>query len=143
MTDNQTHPHQTGGCQCGDIRYEISGDPIALYICHCRECQKQSSSAFGISMLVKSENFRILSGKPKVWTRVAKLAGSLDCAFCPVCGSRVWHGDLAKGDTISVKGGTLDNVPSLENVPHFWTCRKLPGIIIPENSQTYPENYEG
>ncbi len=41
---------QKGGCQCGAIRYESEGQPIALYICHCRECQKQSASAFGISL---------------------------------------------------------------------------------------------
>jgi hypothetical protein len=29
---------QEGGCQCGEIRYESEGQPIALYICHCREC---------------------------------------------------------------------------------------------------------
>ena len=40
---------RTGGCQCGAIRYEISSPPVELYVCHCRECQKQSSSAFGIS----------------------------------------------------------------------------------------------
>ena len=46
-----------GGCQCGDVRYEITGDPLALYICHCRECQKQSASAFGMSLEVKRSDF--------------------------------------------------------------------------------------
>lgn len=33
----------TGGCQCGAVRYEITLSPLALYVCHCRECRKQSS----------------------------------------------------------------------------------------------------
>lgn len=41
---------QTGRCQCGEICYESSGQAVGLYICHCRECQKQSASAFGISL---------------------------------------------------------------------------------------------
>ena len=35
----------TGGCQCGAVRYEIAQEPLAVYVCHCRECQKQSASA--------------------------------------------------------------------------------------------------
>ena len=42
-----------GGCQCGQIRYEVSGEPIVLYRCHCTECQRQSGSAFGMSMWIK------------------------------------------------------------------------------------------
>ena len=41
-----------GGCQCGAVRYAISAAPLTLYCCHCTECQAQSSSAFGMSMLV-------------------------------------------------------------------------------------------
>ena len=31
---------QRGGCQCGAIRYEISGPPRVVYACHCTECQQ-------------------------------------------------------------------------------------------------------
>ena len=37
---------QEGGCQCGAIRYRLLRAPAALYACHCRDCQKQSSCAF-------------------------------------------------------------------------------------------------
>jgi len=40
----------TGGCQCGSIRYELIGTPQMLYVCHCTDCQHQSSSAFGMSL---------------------------------------------------------------------------------------------
>ena len=36
---------QEGGCQCGAIRYRLLRAPVALYACHCSDCQKQSSSA--------------------------------------------------------------------------------------------------
>ena len=52
----------TGGCQCGEVRYELTGAPHKLYICHCRECQKQSASAFGISVVVRSNHVRLLKG---------------------------------------------------------------------------------
>lgn len=43
---------QSGGCQCGAIRYEISGPPAAVYACHCTECQKQSGSAFAMAAVI-------------------------------------------------------------------------------------------
>ncbi|MBI3245138.1 MAG: type II toxin-antitoxin system HicA family toxin [Deltaproteobacteria bacterium] len=36
----------TGGCQCGNVRYQICESPITLYVCHCTECQRQSSAGF-------------------------------------------------------------------------------------------------
>jgi hypothetical protein len=37
---------QTGGCQCGAVRYEISEAPQLVYTCHCNECQRLTGSAF-------------------------------------------------------------------------------------------------
>jgi hypothetical protein len=28
----------TGGCYCGALRYEVTGDPMFQGQCHCREC---------------------------------------------------------------------------------------------------------
>lgn len=61
----------TGGCQCGQIRDEICAEPLTLYVCHCQECQKQSSSAFGMSLTVPCDAVVILQGQPKVCTRQA------------------------------------------------------------------------
>ena len=42
-----------GGCQCGKIRYRLIAEPLMLYICHCSDCQKQSASAFGMSLRMR------------------------------------------------------------------------------------------
>ena len=43
---------QGGGCQCGAVRYEITGPPAAVYACHCTECQRQSGSAFAMAAVI-------------------------------------------------------------------------------------------
>jgi len=40
----------TGGCQCGQIRYEIRAEPLTLYACHCKKNVR--NNAFGMSMPV-------------------------------------------------------------------------------------------
>ncbi len=100
---------RTGGCQCGAIRYEIASAPVELYVCHCCECQKQSSSAFGISAIFRRGDFRLTQGAVKSWTRPTDTGRRLRCVFCPDCGSRLWHERVSEIlPTISVKGGSLD-----------------------------------
>ena len=52
----------TGGCQCGAIRYEITQPSITIYTCHCTDCQRFTSSAFSIGVIVLEETLR-LSGE--------------------------------------------------------------------------------
>ena len=133
------HPNRrAGGCQCGAVRYEIRGEPLSLYVCHCRECQKQSTSAFGVSVVIKRADFHITRGEVRVWSRATDSGGTLCCAFCPDCGSRLWHEGIGGTDAISVKGGSLDDPPDLRSACHIWTTRKLPGVVIPEGARQFP-----
>jgi hypothetical protein len=125
----------SGGCQCGAVRYEVSQPPIALFVCHCRECQRQSASAFGVSVIVPSAALRLVRGVPRKWPRSTDSGRVLDCYFCPDCGSRVWHGDKDRKPTVSVKGGSLDTPPDLSRAEHIWTSRKLAGVTIPSGAR--------
>ncbi len=82
MSDSVAH----GGCQCGAVRYELSGKALELYVCHCKECRKQSASAFGISVIVPRAALRVTRGAPKLWSRSTDAGHTLECAFCPDCG---------------------------------------------------------
>ena len=128
----------TGGCQCGMVRYEITAEPLETYVCHCRECQRQSASAFGISVIVAHAALRLTHGAPNYWSRPTDSGRMLDCAFCPECGTRLWHQDRDDGRVLSVKGGSLDRPPDLRGVPHIWTARRLPGVVIPAECNAYP-----
>lgn len=130
----------TGRCQCGDIHYECIGEPLALYICHCQECRKQSASAFGISLDVPRAGFRVTQGTPKYWGRATDGGRRLRCAFCPTCGSRLWHDSDPTSETVSIKGGSLDKPLDVSNAIHVWVTRKLPGIVIPDGAKQFPED---
>jgi hypothetical protein len=128
---------RTGRCQCGEIRYESVGDVVALYVCHCSECQKQSASAFGMSLEVPSAGLRVTRGTPKFWGRGTDTGKRIRCAFCPNCGSRLWHESAGPAETLTIKAGSLDEPVDISTAIHIWTCRALPGTIIPAGARKY------
>ncbi len=130
---------RTGGCQCGAVRYESAGEPLALYVCHCSECRKQSASAFGMSLLVPRFGFRVTMGVPQFWTRIADSGRRVDRAFCPDCGSRLWHERQGIADTVTIKAGSLDEPVDMAKAIHIWTSRKLPGMQIPGEATQFSE----
>jgi hypothetical protein len=142
MSDSTAWPLPlAGGCQCGAVRYEIAAPPVRVYVCHCLECRKQSASAFGISVWARRADFALLSGTPRFWSRPTDSGRVLDCAFCPECGSRLWH-EYAGGNSefLTIKGGSLDAPVDLSAVPHVWVKRKLPGVTIPDGVPQFQEN---
>ena len=132
MTRQKLSLPLTGRCQCGQVRYQITAMPLTLYACHCTECQKQSSSAYGMSMPVPREGFKV-SGELTYWERASDDGNKVNCAFCPNCGTRMYHEPSRNNAIINVKPGTLDNTRWLRPVGHLWASSAQSGSIIPDN----------
>lgn len=114
----------TGGCQCGAVRYEITAAPTTLYACHCSDCQRQTGSAFALSLIVPRDAVRVTQGAPAVWQRPGSQAASgtpADCLFCRDCGARLYHLPSRNRAIAVVKPGTLDDTSWLEPIGHIWT----------------------
>ena len=126
-----------GGCQCGDVRYELSGAPLGLSACHCKACQKQSGSAFGMSLHVAEGAFRLVSGTLKTFEVLCDSGRVKTCAFCPECGTRIFH-RTDRG--MSVKAGTLDDASGLVPDGHYWTASKQPWVAIPDSVPQFPDD---
>lgn len=134
----------SGGCQCGAVRYSITGRPLTLYCCHCSECQRQSSSAFGMSLRIRRADVEIDEETMVFRTRDKGKPTEAQCRFCPQCGVRIMH-HRAESDTITIKAGTLDDCSWLRPVGHIWTASAQPWMPIADDLLNYerqPENYD-
>jgi hypothetical protein len=52
-----------GGCVCGAVRYECSAEPIMMFKCHCRDCQRVTGGGFVAGLLVPAAAFRLTKGQ--------------------------------------------------------------------------------
>jgi hypothetical protein len=128
---------KSGGCQCGHIRYELCGEPLALAVCHCKECQRQSGSAFGMSLAVADGAFQLRSGVLKTFEVKCDSGRIKTCAFCPECGTRIYH---QTNSGMSIKAGTLDETSGLKPDSHYWTMRKQSWVMIPDGVPQFTDD---
>ncbi|KAI1195021.1 glutathione-dependent formaldehyde-activating [Nemania serpens] len=122
-------------CQCGAVRFTTPlPKPLALYICHCSECRRQSSSAFGTSAIFP--RFELPSTELlSCYTRSTHSGHTLYCYFCQRCGTRLLHTTPGK-NIVSVKGGCLEGLDWGQAI-HIWTKSAM--IPIPEGSEAHSE----
>lgn len=123
----------TGGCQCGQLRYEVRAEPLSVYLCHCTECQKQSSSAFGMSVMIPRAAFVYTTGTPRKWERTADSGRVIEADFCETCGVRPVHHPRANDKVSILKPGTLDDTSWLNPVGHIWTRSAQPWVPIAQD----------
>lgn len=126
-----------GGCQCGAIRYEVTGAARRIYACHCTDCQRQSGGAFGMAMVVAEADFRLTRGEVNTFTLKSEAGRTKLGGFCSQCGTRIYNKTDWRPGTISVKPGTLDDTGSLQPQIHLWTRSKQGWVAIPEGVEAY------
>lgn len=98
----------TGGCACGAIRYEISGEPMVSNDCQCRDCQRESGTGHG-SHLTFARTGVTVTGEAREWDMVGDSGNVKTRAFCPVCGSPVFMTFAAMPDVFTIRAASLDD----------------------------------
>ena len=110
----------TGRCQCGQLGYAVSAQPFVEYTCHCRECQRLSSSAFATRMQVPAEAVDITAGVAHTRTRPTDSGSELCIWLCASCGSVVFLQNSARPRVRTVLVGTLEHPEQVQVNAHIW-----------------------
>jgi hypothetical protein len=98
----------TGGCACGAIRYEISGEPIVMNDCQCRDCQRESGTGHESHLTFPRAGVKV-TGEAKLWAMVSDSGNVKTRAFCSTCGSPVYMTFAAMPDVFTVRAASLDD----------------------------------
>jgi hypothetical protein len=133
MTKKSSLVKRTGGCFCGAVKYTVTGDPINVRACHCKDCQRLTGSAFFVRALFPKDQVTI-SGK------VAEYPSSDDLTrkFCPCCGSQLFADRKSRPDAIAIALGSFDNLEGILPSEHIWISDKQEWFSIPSGIKQTP-----
>jgi hypothetical protein len=130
-----------GGCSCGAIRYRLASEPLFVHCCHCRNCQRQTGSAFVVNLLIEAGRVELLAGEPAP-VDVPRDDGSTQRIWrCRGCQVAVYS-RYTRPDLLFVRGGTLDDPAGVEPDVHIYTRSRLPWVALPESVPAFEDFYD-
>jgi len=117
-----------GGCRCGEVRLRISAPPMLTMACHCTGCQRMTSSAFSLSVMVPAAGFEIVSGEPVIG---GLHSPDLQHHHCPHCMSWLFTKVPAADFFVNVRSTMFDVAEW--STPYMETCaaEKLDWVTTP------------
>jgi hypothetical protein len=121
-----------GGCLCGRVRYRAHIERARALVCHCRDCQKQSGSAFSVMFALPAEDLR-LDGVLRTHVGIAASGRTVHRRFCPDCGSPVLTEVPERPGLAVVKAGTLDDPAWLAPQIQLWCRSAQPWVALPSD----------
>jgi hypothetical protein len=130
-----------GGCACGAVRYRMESAPMFVHCCHCRDCQRQTGSAFVLNALIEADRVTLLSGVPEPISMPTDSGRPHDVYRCPACQTAVWSDYGRRRVMLFVRVGTLDAPEALEPDVHIFTRSKLPWVGLPAGARAYEVYY--
>lgn len=134
MSEKSASISRTGQCFCGSVKFIVSGPPINVRACHCRDCQRLSGSAFFVRALFLKEHVQIAG-------EVTGFASSNDLVrkFCPRCGSQIFAERKSRPDAIAIALGAFDQLDGIFPTEHVWVSDRQEWLLIPAGVQQHRE----
>ncbi|KAI4616976.1 uncharacterized protein J4E87_008488 [Alternaria ethzedia] len=107
------------------------------------DCQKQTGSAFYLSLNIELYNIQILSPtKPSFLSREVK-PGLVDrYAECPQCHVQLWASNHLGEAVVELRVGTLDFPSLMEPDIHIHVESKLDWVTLPEGAKTAQRGHD-
>jgi hypothetical protein len=128
---------ETGGCNCGKVRFETTGPLREVIFCHCSQCRKQSGLYFAATS-VPGAALAITGADNLTWFGASDFAKR---GFCSTCGSALFWKPNAE-DRYAIMAGAFDDPSCLTPGYHICTEGRAGFYAIsdglPQHAQSSP-----
>ena len=131
-----------GGCACGEVRYRLASAPMFVHCCHCRDCQRQTGSAFVLNALIETDRVSLLSGDPAPVAMPTESGKPHRIFRCRSCGTALWSEYGGVQALRFARVGTLDDPAALPPDVHIYTRSKLPWVALPAGKPAFEAYYD-
>ena len=109
----------TGRCACGEVKATISGEPIGVRQCWCRQCQ-QTAAGGPTNNAMFLTNDVAMSGPLGHFSMSAASGNTLTQYFCAKCGTPAYGQSSARLHMQSIRLGFLDEGHGLHPDTAIW-----------------------
>ena len=123
-------------CNCGALCAEVTGEPDAVVVCHCTDCQRRTGSVVGVGAYYPEERVRI-TGESKAFTRDTASGKKFRQNFCPTCGSTVFFVADLKPGTIGIAVGAFADPTFPAPVRSVWEQTHHGWLGLPDGIQHF------
>jgi hypothetical protein len=127
----------SGRCLCGQLTYAADAEPALICVCHCKDCQRQTGSAFATLVIVPNETFTA-SGQSKAFTQPGGSGKPVARRFCPACGSTVALDVSALPNMVLITSGTLDDTTFIKPTRNIFCSSAQSWVPLAQDTQNYP-----
>ena len=132
-----------GRCACGVVRYRLASAPMFVHCCHCRDCQRETGSAFVLNALIEADRVTLLSGNLEPVAVPTNSGRPHEIHRCPSCKVAVWSVYGGAGPKLRfVRVGTLDDPAAVAPDVHIYVRSKLPWVALPEGVPSFDAYYD-
>ncbi|MBI1211352.1 MAG: Gfa-like protein [Alphaproteobacteria bacterium] len=97
-----------GRCLCGAITYQVSGSPIIVAHCYCRDCQRVSGAGHTTGAMFREEDIEV-RGAMSEFTSRAESGSTVSHLFCARCSSRLFGKNTGMPGVMTLAVGTLND----------------------------------
>lgn len=97
-----------GGCLCGAVRYEVTGEPKRFYHCHCSRCRRATGTGHASNLFLQPAVLNWISGQEKIRAFKVPEAQRFTNCFCATCGGRLPRQPV-NSDIVMIPAGSLDD----------------------------------
>lgn len=120
-----------GGCMCGAVRYQTSGEPFAINHCHCLSCRKHNGAAV-VTLAGYKKDQVAFSGKQR---GTYESTPGVARAFCGNCGTPLtWEGDGGElGPIVELHVSTFDHPEVMVPTAHAFANERIPWMDIADS----------
>lgn len=122
-------PIISGSCLCGKVRYSADAEPVFVGLCHCRDCQKVSGSAFATVVGVPKSAIKV-AGTLKSFSKRGDTGKTIARMFCPECGASVVDEAEAAPNFVMIAAGTLDDASWLRPTSQIYCASAQPWVQL-------------
>ena len=115
----------SGGCLCGDVRYEVQGAPVHVFHCHCSMCRRAGGTAFQTWAGFEADALTVTQGTAASY----KSSSFATRSFCGRCGGQLFYNYTTnQTPPVWVTVGTLDNPESIAPQRHVFSADGVPWV---------------